>query len=269
MTFEKKAESISIIGNDVIIDIKKIRKAVPIEIRPVIKLIGNVPKITVFEDKETVISYIIEPKHSNLDLNGQYLHMSVRVLQNFAVMMDGIISKSKDNAPSLAEEGAEGIRFQPFFLSFAETDNETFIGQGLFNRGLHFSGTVTNGNIRLCCVCDFCKMPFNIQSFHAGFSDGQYFYSSDGSVTLFVSNGDIDNMPGQLAQNINLELLKSVESKLPKPINGTGEFKYYNAFRCPHCKSAYIDFEKYPENRPQEYYGNTYVNGKIQKFNSK
>jgi hypothetical protein len=115
-------------------------------------------------------------------------------------------------------------------------------------------------------VCDVCRKSFNLQSFHAGFGNGQYFYSGDSSRTLFVGNADIEGMPVQLQKGIDTDTLREVESKLPKPDNGSGPFKYYNPLRCPHCKSAYIDFEKYPEIRPSEYYGNTYSNQLTQGF---
>ncbi|RZK34283.1 MAG: hypothetical protein EOO61_13855 [Hymenobacter sp.] len=69
-------------------------------------------------------------------------------------------------------------------------------------------------------------------------------------------------MPGQLQTAIDETGLKLTEEELPLPVNAVGTFNYYNAFRCPHCLSPYIDIERYKEMRPKEYYGNTYINQK-------
>jgi hypothetical protein len=248
----------------IVINLNEISKNVPIEDFSIIRFDDPIPKISVFCEDIKGIEYCIEPLSSNPNLEGQFLFISIRVLENFVVMIDGLISKDNKSPPSLNDENGEGIRFQPFFLPLANIKNENFYGRGLFERGLHFSGIITPGNVRLSCVCDICRKSFNLQSFHAGMSNGQYFYSTDSSRTLFVNSYEIGDMPGQLQKEIDLNELNNVESKLPKPDNGSGLFKYYNPLRCPYCKSAYIDFEKYPEIRPSEYYGNTYVNQNIQ-----
>jgi hypothetical protein len=257
-----------ITGNDtgIVLNLKDLANNLPVEVFSAIRLQGAVPTIPVFFNNDKVIEYCIEPLRLNPDLEGQFLHASIRVLENYAVMIDGLISKDSTGAPSLQDENAEAIRFQPFFLGPADANNQTLHGKGLFERGLHFSGVITPTNVRLSCVCNLCRKPFNLHSFHAGFSNGQYFYSADSSRTLFVRYGDIENMPGQLQKEIDSKKLNTVESALPRPDNGSGPFKYYNPFRCPHCRAAYIDFETYPEIRPTEYYGNTYVNQNAQKF---
>ena len=175
-------------------------------------------------------------------------------------MIDGVISKSNNTFPKWDEEGYEAIRFQPFCLSDANECNQQLIGKGLFQRGLHFSGRITPTSVRNICVCDRCSQSFTIQHFHAGFSELQYFYSSNSYETLTVPYGAIDNMPVQLQTHIDTLTLEIVEAKLPAPKNKPGTFKYYNSFKCPHCSASFIDFENYKEIRPQEYYGNTYIN---------
>jgi glycosyltransferase involved in cell wall biosynthesis len=101
------------------------------------------------------------------------------------------------------------------------------------------------------------------QALHAGFAKVQYFYSSDSSETLVVPYESIENLPNQLSSPENEIELREVESKLPKPSNNQGEFKYYNPLRCPFCQHPYIDFEKHKEIRPNEYYGNTYINQEV------
>lgn len=262
-----KPKPVLIEKNNIIIHTNRIKKNKSFDFFDVLELNGSNYLLNFFEDDKKVMSYNIETLDSNPNLDNQYFHISVRIQANLGIISDGIISSSKYKVPDLLNEDSEGIRFQPFFLSISDSNNETFYGKGLFERGLHFSGYVTPSTVRLCCVCDSCKKPFTIQSYHAGNSESQYFYSSDSSETLFVSYYELENMPYQLQNTaINLEKLKEVESLLPKPKNSSGEFKYYNSFRCPHCNYAYIDFEKYPEIRPYEYYGNYYINKKIEVF---
>ena len=61
-------------------------------------------------------------------------------------------------------------------------------------------------------------------------------------------------------------ILELAEKQLPKSTNGHGSYKYYNAFRCPHCSSPFIDFEKNRDIRPNEYYGNRLINQKLQRY---
>jgi hypothetical protein len=70
-----------------------------------------------------------------------------------------------------------------------------------------------------------------------------------------VKYSDIADMPGQLQKNIDPEVIRQVEARLPKPANAGGNYRYYNPLRCPYCGSPYIDFEKFREMRPDEYYG--------------
>jgi hypothetical protein len=184
-------------------------------------------------------------------------------------MIDGIISHTKTGFSKSDDTNYEAIRLQPFYLLNANQNNISLIGKGLFERGLHFSGTVTPTGVRNICICDHCLKSFTIQHFHAGFSEAQYFYSTDSRKTLFVSIFQFEDMPCQLQANIDHSAVKTIENKLPMPSNGVGTFNYYNSFKCPHCLSPYIDFEKYKEARPNEYYGNTYINEDTQRYEVK
>jgi hypothetical protein len=146
-------------------------------------------------------------------------------------------------------------------LSNANENNLVLKGKGLFERGLHYSGTVTPSGVRCICTCDYCLESFTIQHFHAGFSEAQYFYSTNSKETLIVPYGSFKNMPVQLQKEVDLLALQDIEAKLPLPSNGDGLFKYYNSFRCPHCFASFVDFTN-KEVRPMEYYGNTYINQK-------
>ena len=240
----------------------------PEELRTVIKFLNPSPVLNIFENNIILFSIRIETLNENPDLTNQYLHCSIRVLPNSGVMIDGIISKSPTEFSNWKDEDYEAIRIQPFFLSNKKKYNKALEGKGLFDRGLHFSGTVTPSGVRIICICDRCHLSFTIQHFHAGFAKVQYFYSSDGSETLVVPNKSIENLPNQIVSPENEIVLRELESKLPKPSNNNGEFKYYNPLRCPFCHHPFIDFEKHKEIRSNEYYGNTYINQEVATWNT-
>lgn len=258
--FRKTRNRIEVKNSDVFIDNQKDNLGKATELRTVIEFKEAVPNIRIFENNKLFKTFKIDTLKDNPDLSGQYLHISIRTLQNSGVMIDGIISKSKTTFPEWTDSNYEAIRLQPFLLSDKKDQNLTFKGKGLFTRGLHFSGVVTPGGVRNICLCDSCDKSFTIQHFHSGFSQLQYFYSSDSKETLIVPYGAIENLPTQLENIIDENVIKSVEEKLPKPKNGNGSFKYYNPFRCPHCLTPYFDFENNKSIRPNEYYGNTYIN---------
>lgn len=224
------------------------------------------PTIRVFENKKLMREYFLETLTENPDLSNQFFHSSIRVLKNSAVMIDGIISKDSNKCPDWTEDSYEAIRLQPFFLSDNESENEKLKGQGLFQRGLHFSGTVTPSGVRAVCICDSCQKSFTLQHFHAGFSESQYFYSADSKRTLIVPNGQLDGIPLQLQETVDEEVLSRMEELIPESNDGHGSFKYYNSFRCPHCNSPFIDFENNRELRPYEYYGNRLINQEFERL---
>lgn len=184
---------------------------------------------------------------SNPNLENQYLHFSIKVLPNSAVVMDGIISQSATEhpLPYLTFEG-EGIRFQPFYLSNANEKNYMLQGKGLSDRGLHFAGYITPSIIQCICVCDKCQLSFSLSHYHTGFANLDYFYSNDGKTTLFVDKGKLGSSP----EEMDSELQRS----------GYCEYKYHNQLRCPYCSTPFIDFEKFKHLKEQEYYGNYHLN---------
>lgn len=226
-----------------------------------------VPVINVIENGRLIRTFKIETLKENPDLKGQYFHFSVRILENEGVMIDGIISKTSNHHPNWQDQQYEAIRFQPFHLSNAGRNiSKSLIGMGLFERGIHFSGTVTPSSVRAICVCDVCNLNFTIQHFHGGFSEGQYFYSEDAKQTLVVGYHEIEDIPNQLQKEVDETALTELESKLPLPTKGTGRYRYYNSFRCPHCEAPFIDFEKNKEIRPMEYYGLKLINHEFQRI---
>lgn len=192
--------------------------------------------------------------HSLGALSG-WLHLSVRVHASLACQADCVVSDTEAFDPEALLSGqASGIRFQPFFLPGSTADAEALRGQGLFRRGLHFSGTVTPASVRLACECDQCRRSFQVQSFHAGFSGAGYMYSSSGAYTLIIDE-TVPGAPPALGQ-ADQDSLTRLEAALPPAPDGS-RFSYLNPFRCPHCAAPYIDFAAHPEMRETEYYGNT------------
>jgi len=258
--FKKRPKRIEIQGDSIFINNDSENMGRAFEIDAIFNFSNSIPELKVYENRQLVRLFKIETLQSNADLSGQFLHSNIRILPNSGVMIDGIISKSNLEFRNWTDENYEAIRFQPFYLSNANDNNFHLKGKGLFERGLHYSGTITPTGVRNICVCDDCKKSFTIQHFHAGFSEVQYFYSSDSSETLTVSYGEIENLPVQLQENIDLIQLKIVERELSEMSNTEQPFRYYNSFMCPHCLAPFIDFENNKAIRPKEYYGNTYIN---------
>ena len=237
------------------------------ELTGVLSFHTAIPIINVYEDDVLVKSFLIETLLTNPDLSGQFLHFSVRILANSGVMIDGIISPRPDTNPTWEDSDYEAIRLQPFFLSTADPAfSQRLIGKGLFERGLHYSGTITPTAVRNICICDHCQKSFTLQHRHGGHSELQYFYSEDSRQTLLVHYTDIPNLPVHLQTEIDEKLISEVEAQLPLPTTGKGKFRYYNALLCPHCQSPFIDFPTHKHIRPVEYYGNTYINEPFYNF---
>ena len=191
--------------------------------------------------------------HSLGELSG-WAHISVRVNERLGCQVDCLVTDNEIFDPeALSNPSVPGVRFQPFFLPEAGGDPQRMIGQGLFARGLHYSGLVTPGSVRLSCECDFCARTFQVQSFHAGFANIGYMYSESGAFTLTIAD-DVPGCPPALGTPDRAEL-KRLEAILPLAPDGT-IFRYTHPFRCPHCRKPYIDFEAHPGLREREYYGN-------------
>ncbi|HZZ41930.1 MAG TPA: hypothetical protein VFE58_03270 [Tepidisphaeraceae bacterium] len=197
--------------------------------------------------------------------NKSWLHLNIRVHESFVVQSDCMLSTDEKIDDEAVRNGNWiGIRFQPFYLPQCKADPQSLIGRGLFYRGLHFPGTITQGNVSLLCICDHCHKSFRIQSFHAGFSNQVYFYCDHGPHTLRAS-AYLNNAPSVLGPSDPTQLA-SFESKLPNCEKCGGLFRYYNPFRCPHCLAPYIDFARHPKDRESEYYGNYLYGDSIQKW---
>lgn len=197
---------------------------------------------------------------------GRFLHMSVRVGPTFAVQADCIATAGEgENAQETYRSGTTvGVRFQPFMLPEFVGDTSGLVGKGLFYRGLHFSGSITPGNVSVLCLCDHCERSFRLQSFHAGFAELTYLYCSGGPHTL-VASSRIEDAPPVLGE-ADMESVARFERRLPRCDECGGSFRYMNPLLCPHCRAPFIDFARHPREREKEYYGNHLYGASIQVF---
>ena len=192
-------------------------------------------------------------KHSMGELAG-WAHFSLRIHSNLACQVDCALTDSEVYDPEVFAEGkGQGVRFQPFC-------------QGLFWRGLHFSGTVTPGWVRLSCECDECSRSFQIQSFHAGFGNAGSMYSASGLYTIII-DGSEPGAPPALGE-ADPEATAELEGRLPLAPDGT-RFGLWESFRCPHCGAPYIDYRAHPELRAAEYYGNYHIGMEPLRFSTR
>jgi hypothetical protein len=269
---------VRIAENDVHVDAAALSAVAPAERatrnlcdeRPVLRLLERAPRLTVYVGGEPAARYVIEPIAQDPDLAGKFLHASIRILDNLGLMMDGVVSLDEhdDRAGAAVDRGhrfVEGIRFQPLFIGAARGKNALTVGKGLFERGLHFSGIVTPGNVRACCFCDRCGGAFSLEHFHTGFGqdlgDGQYFYCERGIHTAIVDPDRLPGCPYPLQKTIDPARVAEAEAKLPRCAACGTAFRYLNPLRCPYCAAPYLDFERFPGMRPSEYYGCTLVGG--------
>jgi hypothetical protein len=237
---------------------------VPTEKLPVVELRSRNQSIRFIDSKGGVRAFDMS---SAFDEGARYFHMSIRIGPSFAVQPDGILTEEKhQDAQAAYKNGAKGLRFQPFLLPESSGNPAELVGRGLFYRGLHFSGTVTPGNLSLMCTCDKCRRGFRLQSFHAGFSNMVYLYCSGGTHTLTASSYEDDATP--VLGKADAEAVARFEGHLPACSECGGSFRYLNPLLCPHCKEPFIDFKSHPEEREREYYGNYVYGGSLQHYQS-
>lgn len=225
-----------------------------------LELNSNEPTL-IFEDQKTSYRYDMG---SMIEEGLRWVHLSVRVHSNYACQADCLLNDSSQvpSREAFINGAVKAIRFQPFYLPQSSYDNRTLMGQGLFARGFHFSGSITPRNVSLLCICDRCRGSFRLQSFHAGFSELAYFYCSNGPHTLAIGSS-IEGAPAVLTEPTSNKL-RNLENKLPPCIECGGQFSYTNPLRCPHCGEPYIDFLSHPEIRKNEYYGNYLYGSSLQ-----
>jgi len=91
----------------------------------VLRFDNPTPTIKVFENNKPLKTFNIETLSTNSNLTGQYFHISVRLLENDGVMIDGILSKQKDKHPEWQDSDYEAIRFQPFLFDHCRPCNKS------------------------------------------------------------------------------------------------------------------------------------------------
>ena len=220
------------------------REQVPVSRQWTMRIDG--PTAVCFEDQSGAIYRHDVPATSG------WLFLSVFVQENLACLASALASPRQTREPDAPLEDDEiGVRFQPFFLSGAD-DVPDLAGEGLFARGLHFSGTITPSNITLSCRCDSCARSFLARSFHTGWLGETYFYSTSGRFTLVTDIRVGETRVGMSQPDYTS--MPELEEALPLAPDGS-TFSYPNPFRCPHCAAAYIDFQAHPALRETEYYG--------------
>ncbi len=189
--------------------------------------------------------------HNLGDISG-FCHFSIRLNRDYGCQIDCVITDGKNVIDGMGMSVENyAIRFQPFYINTPNKPEELMPGRSLFKRGLHIAGYVTNTNVMLSCVCDYCKKSFLLRHFHAGFSGVGYFYSDSGKYTLSVSGNVPESFIPPSCPSISE--IENVEGKLPTAPDGTS-FKYFNSFKCPHCSEVYVDFESHREQRQLESY---------------
>lgn len=255
---EDAKKRITIKGNNIYIQNHHLYSGISNTERETIVLEGKIPKIQIFENNQLIKTFVIEPKDSNPNLDTQIFDCEILVHKDFSVQIRGTIYRDMEHLLYKKPLNVEDLRFQPFYLSHRKENNEKLVGRGMVARGLHFTGYRDGGNLRLICICDSCQESFSVDFYHSGFSDAQYFYSSNSKETLMVSFDKIREMPYYYEQNFDENILAETEKKFPKTEDG--EFKYYNPFCCPHCLVPYNDYQKFKEDRPGDIYAHFYLN---------
>lgn len=227
-------------------------RGVPVEEKPSVELSSRSPVLTFTDSSGCKQSHDLT---SVVDEGCSWIHLSVRVSAGYACQADCLINdEERVDETALHRGEVKGIRFQPFYLPGCSGQPADLVGQGLFFRGLHFSGVITPGNVSASCICDFCQKSFRLQSFHAGFGNNAYFYCSKGPHTLVMSSYT-EGAPAPLSHP-DASALAKLEAHLPRCGQCGGAFRYLNPLLCPHCAKPFIDFARHPEIRDNEYYGN-------------
>jgi hypothetical protein len=222
----------------------------PVELRPSVPITSDT--LTFIDSRAKAYNYDLSSIRRE---RAKWLHISIRVSDQFTAQMDGLVNDTSSVPEQLRGPNAPmGIRFQPMYLPECPKDPAELMGKGLFFRGLHYPGWVTPGSVSLMCICDYCAKSFRLQSFHAGFGFQLYFYCDMGTHTLVIPDSVIGAPP--LTGLVDPEVVSEFDARLPRCERCGGHFKYYNPLRCPHCHQPYIDFDRYPRVRAVEYYGN-------------
>lgn len=162
---EDAKKRITIKGNDIYIQNHHLYSGISNTERETIVLEGKIPKIKIFENDLLIKTFVIEPKDSNPNLDGQIIDCEILVHQDFSVQIRGAIYRDMEHLLYKKPLDVENLRFQPFYLSHRKENNEKLVGRGMVARGLHFTGYRDGGDLRLICICDSCQESFSVDSY--------------------------------------------------------------------------------------------------------
>ncbi len=202
----------------------------------VIPLKKKTPEILLYDDGKKIFSYTLQTKDDE-DFTGKYFIADIRLgLYRKdgppAIQISGFVSDTPEKREITIND--VGYRTQIYYIrsggKLAEDFNNELIGQDLIPKALKFHGYTTPGNIRLVGVCPHCKKSFTFHGYAFYMIQNDVAYSDDGLDCLQIVSPDIDKDSWSY----------SIDGKT---------FRYYNSFSCPHCKTPYIDYKKYPENK--------------------
>ena len=207
----------------------------PYELIDVISIPVNNPVLSVYEDGVKTREYCLQTEKE--DFTGKFFHIDIRIVMYgepplLGLQIDGFISDTQEIRKM--ERDDIGYRMEAFFLSCggskAKEINDSIAGQDLVAKGLKYPGFTTPSNIRLIGICSECKKSFVFygHAFYMGQNDVAY--SDDGLDCCVISDLDIDKDTWKY----------ETDGKT---------FRYYNSFRCPHCGTPYIDYQKHHENK--------------------
>jgi len=126
-----------------------------------------------------------------------------------------------------------------------------------FERGLHYSATVTPAKVRVICICDNCDQSFTVSHFQCRFSEDNISISADSKNTLIVPYDAIKNIPTQLQKrDWRKNQLAEVEAELMKVDNGTEELSaFYNSISFASIVWIQYYFQANKELRADRNYG--------------
>lgn len=206
------------------------------ELQGVLALTEKEPTLFLFEDGVKTREYTLQTE-GNEDFTGKYFHISVRlgILGNPGVpsaQIDGFISDTPEDRKMTLQD--IGYRMEGHFLACggeaAKERYQRLYGQDLPMKGLKYPGYTTPSNVRLIGICPDCGKSFCFHGYAFYMTQNDVAYSDDGLDCCTIQ-----------AYNIHKETWHYEE--------GGKTFRYYNAFRCPHCAAPYIDYQKHPENK--------------------
>lgn len=206
------------------------------EFRGAIKLTEKEPTICIYEDNIKTQDYVLETEGDE-DFSGKYFLISVRLginprLRVPYAQIDGFVSDTPDDREFTNND--TGYRMEVHFLAcggeISKNCAESNKGQDLTTKALKYPGYTTPSNIRLIGVCPECGKSFCFHGYAFYMIQSDVAYSDDGLDCCEIVAFDIDKDTWSY----------QVDDKT---------FRYYNSFACPHCKTPYIDYKKYPQNK--------------------